>query len=94
LEKFWDRPIQQLSGGEKQRIAVCRALIGAPRFLILDEPFSALDEGLRSSARDLLKTVLQKENVPTLLITHDQRDIEALASKVLHIHHGSLKKEE
>ncbi len=90
LEKFWHRQIQQLSGGERQRIAVCRALIGSPRFLILDEPFSALDEGLRASARELLKTVLQKENVPTLLITHDQRDLEALASKVLHIHQGRL----
>lgn len=79
-----------LSGGEKQRTALARALIGEPRFLFLDEPFSNLDQNLRDSARALVKQVIDKHQVPTLLVTHDEGDLKALAQKVVKIDNGKL----
>ena len=79
---FLDRSVQILSGGEKQRVALVRALIGNPRILLLDEPFSSLDESLREESRNLLRKVIQEENIPVLMVTHDRQDVEKLADKV------------
>lgn len=79
-----------LSGGEKQRTALARALIGQPRFLFLDEPFSNLDQNLRNRARTLVRQAIEKHKVPTLLITHDEEDLKALAQDVVKIHQGKL----
>jgi sulfate transport system ATP-binding protein/putative spermidine/putrescine transport system ATP-binding protein len=91
MKSFIDRPVSQLSGGEKQRVAIARALIGEPRFLFLDEPFSALDEALKDDARTLIKSVIAKRKIPTLLITHDRRDLDTIANKVHHLDKGLLK---
>lgn len=91
LEKCLDRKASLLSGGEKQRVALARALMGEPQFLLLDEPFTALDEGLRSEARQLVKTVMEKAKIPALLITHDQKDIDVLATQVTKISNGTLQ---
>jgi sulfate transport system ATP-binding protein/putative spermidine/putrescine transport system ATP-binding protein len=90
LEDCIDRSVQVLSGGERQRIALARALIGQPRVLLLDEPFSSLDIQLREEARALVKKVIQKRNIPTVLITHDSRDLEVLADRVDQIRAGRL----
>jgi len=90
MEKFLQRPAQVLSGGEKQRVAIARALIGEPRILLLDEPFSALDEELREESRRLIKHIIEAEKIPALLVTHDQRDVEILAHKVTQIRHGQV----
>ena len=74
LEECLSRRSSLLSGGEKQRVALARALIGRPRILFLDEPFSALDTDLRNDARELVKKVIQRESIPTVLITHDRQD--------------------
>lgn len=79
-----------LSGGERQRVALARALVAQPRALLLDEPFSALDEGHRAEARALVKSVLQELEIPTLLITHDQRDTDELANKIYRLKSGKL----
>ena len=85
-----DRPAHLLSGGEKQRAALARALVTKPRFLLLDEPFNALDENLRADSRRLVKEVLDEEKIPALLITHDERDLHGLADHVQKIQNGQL----
>ncbi len=90
LKTFLDRKANLLSGGEQQRVALVRALIGRPRFLFLDEPFSALDADLRAESRKLVKTLVQLEKIPTLLISHDRSDVEALASQEFHLQEGRL----
>ena len=93
LQNCIDRKAPLLSGGEKQRVALARALIGEPRLLMLDEAFSALDEALRAEARELVKKVIQIKKIPTILITHDQQDIQSLANKVSEIEAGKIVRE-
>jgi ABC-type sulfate/molybdate transport systems ATPase subunit len=90
LQDCQDRLITKLSGGERQRAALARALIGQPRLLILDEPFSSLDIQLRDDARRLVKSVISERKIPTLLVTHDKSDLDALADRVDRIHDGRL----
>ena len=72
----------QLSGGQKQRTALARALIRRPTLLLLDEPFSALDTGLRAKMRQLVGALQREYGVPLILITHDPADAEALGDAV------------
>ncbi|MBK7843818.1 MAG: ATP-binding cassette domain-containing protein [Bdellovibrionales bacterium] len=90
LESCWRRKAQLLSGGEQQRVAIARALAGRPRFLFLDEPFSALDTDLRAEARELVKRVIGEFKVPSLLITHDKEDIQAMDAVVVRVEKGRL----
>jgi ABC-type sugar transport system ATPase subunit len=90
ISAILNRKTSVLSGGEKQRVALARALIGEPRFLFLDEPFSALDANLRSEARQLVKKIVQEYKIPTLLVSHDASDIEALADEVVYIADGKI----
>lgn len=80
----------RLSGGEKQRVALGRALLCQPRVLFLDEPFSALDEDNQDQARGLLRVCLQEQGVPALLVTHDSRDVRALAHTQIEMREGKV----
>jgi molybdate transport system ATP-binding protein len=71
-----------ISGGERQRTALARALARRPRVLLLDEPLSALDPHTRASVRDELRILLDELDLPTLLVTHDFHDAAALARRV------------
>ncbi|MFS4458412.1 ATP-binding cassette domain-containing protein [Bdellovibrio sp. HCB2-146] len=93
MENFLERKTSLCSGGEKQRIALARALMGEPRILFLDEPFSALDPHLRSESRKLVKDLIEKEKIPTILVTHDKDDVDFLANKVSYIDNGKITKE-
>ncbi|MBQ0935992.1 ABC transporter ATP-binding protein [Ideonella paludis] len=70
----------QISGGQKQRTALARALMSQPRALLLDEPFAALDPALRQRLRDDLAALLAELALPVLLITHDEHDVAALGA--------------
>jgi ABC-type Fe3+/spermidine/putrescine transport system ATPase subunit len=90
LESCWQTLASQLSGGEKQRVALLRALVSNPRILLLDEPFSALDSDLRMEARMIVKELIQQINIPVYLITHDQEDVKALANHIVRLKSGKI----
>lgn len=80
----------QISGGQRQRTALARALVTDPRALLLDEPFAALDKGLRERLRNELKALQIELQLPMLLITHDDDDVNCLAEQVICIDGGKV----
>lgn len=80
----------QISGGQRQRTALARALVHEPTALLLDEPFAALDQRLRRNLRDELRDLQAQVGLPMLLITHDDDDVEALADDVVHLLAGRV----
>lgn len=92
MEGYLSRKARLLSGGEAQRVALARAVIAGPRFLFLDEPFSSLDAQLKQDARGVVKRVIEKFRIPTLLITHDEADLTSLAQSTVRIANGRVLK--
>ncbi|MAQ14940.1 MAG: molybdenum ABC transporter ATP-binding protein [Sandaracinus sp.] len=84
------RRVYDLSGGERQRVALARALLAQPDMLLLDEPLAALDAITRRQVRALLRDRLAAFGRPVVLVTHDVRDIEALAERVWVLEKGSV----
>jgi putative thiamine transport system ATP-binding protein len=74
LDGFADRAPDTLSGGQKSRVSLMRALLAKPKAMLLDEPFNKLDTALRSTIRDYSFAHLKTRQVPTLLVTHDRAD--------------------
>jgi len=73
----------EISGGQKQRVALARALIRRPDALLLDEPFSALDNPVRTEMRKLLREVRHEFDIPIVLITHDVAEAYAVADRII-----------
>jgi molybdate transport system ATP-binding protein len=90
LEGLGDRRPAQLSGGQAQRAALARALVGAPALLLLDEPLSALDARTRLTVRAELRRHLAEFAGSTVLVTHDPVDAMALADRVLVVEDGRI----
>ncbi len=80
----------ELSGGQQQRVALARALARKPRLMLLDEPFSALDTGLRAATRKAIGDVLKAERITTLLVTHDQAEALTFADQLAVMRGGRL----
>ncbi|EGQ3581453.1 ATP-binding cassette domain-containing protein [Staphylococcus pseudintermedius] len=74
---------ERCSGGEKQRVALARALSMRPEILLLDEPFSSLDEGTRKESMDLVKQVFDEWHIPIIFVTHSKWEADTLADEVI-----------
>ena len=82
--------VQKLSGGEMQRVAICRALLRKPRLLLADEPTGNLDDENGQRVMDLLLSLVDDEGTTLLYVTHS-RDFAQLADEVWEIHSGEMK---
>lgn len=83
----------EISGGEKQRTALIRAIATEPELLLLDEPFSALDEKTKNNSYEQLLAVHQEWHIPIILVTHNKSEVELLADKVLYMKNGKIMEE-
>jgi thiamine transport system ATP-binding protein len=90
LAGFADRMPATLSGGERQRVALARSLAVAPRLLLLDEPLSALDRGLRERLAADLHDILRKAGTTALLVTHDHEEAFAIADRMAVMRQGRI----
>jgi putative spermidine/putrescine transport system ATP-binding protein len=91
LEALAARYPRQLSGGQQQRVALARALAVAPRILLLDEPFAALDKNLRLDMQIEIKRIQRLAGTTTILVTHDQEEALSMADRVAVLNHGRLE---
>lgn len=82
-----------ISGGEAQRVAIARALASEPRLVLLDEPFSALHHELRLELGEILRGLLETNQLPAILVTHDAADVARLASRLVTLDAGRIAHE-
>lgn len=90
LEAYAQRYPHELSGGQQQRVALARALAPNPKILLLDEPFSNLDELLKGRVRRELRSILKAANVSSILVTHDTKDALATADRLAVMQQGRI----
>jgi iron(III) transport system ATP-binding protein len=93
LEKKDNYP-HELSGGQQQRVALARALAPKPKVLLLDEPFSNLDDQLKKQIRNDLKKIMEKQEMTCIFATHDYEDALDIADRILYLENGKIVKEE
>ncbi|MBF0444532.1 MAG: ABC transporter ATP-binding protein [Magnetococcales bacterium] len=90
LEEFSKQYPHELSGGQQQRVALARAMAPKPEILLLDEPFSSMDAELREQLARDVRTVLKKDGITAILVTHDQIEAFAMADEIGVIGEGRL----
>jgi iron(III) transport system ATP-binding protein len=91
LDAFADRWPSTLSGGQQQRVAIARALASRPRVLLLDEPLSNLDAGLREDLRDQIAILAREAGLTVLLVTHDQEEALSMCDRVAVMNEGVIQ---
>lgn len=91
MEEFASRKPIELSGGQQQRVAVARAIVNKPLILLLDEPFSALDEKLRKQMQVEFKLMQRKLGITFILVTHDQEEALSISDTVIVINNGVIE---
>lgn len=93
LEGMGDRRVDELSGGQQQRVALARALAGKPRAMLLDEPFSGLDEQLRDDMRTLVLDLHRRFGMTTLMVTHDPDEALVMSDRIVYLGEGRMLQE-
>lgn len=83
-----NRRIPFLSGGEKQRVALGRAILSSPKLLLLDEPFTGLDRGLKRQLIPYMKKLYKKTHIPMILVSHNPDEMAELAEELIFIENG------
>jgi molybdate transport system ATP-binding protein len=91
LGALLDRYPRQLSGGEAQRVALARAVARAPRLLLLDEPFAALDTPTRTHLRRALRALIRQLRIPAVLVTHDRTEAIAVGDQMIVLAEGRVR---
>jgi molybdate transport system ATP-binding protein len=90
VEQLAKRKADKISGGEQQRVALARSLATSPRVLLLDEPLTALDEGLKKSIMEDLRRWNAAQNIPILYVTHSRAEVDALGERVIVLDQGKI----
>jgi molybdate transport system ATP-binding protein len=90
VDKLATRMPNELSGGERQRVALARSLATSPRVLLLDEPLTALDAGLKKSIMDDLRTWNAAHHIPIVYVTHSRDEADALGERMVALEHGKV----
>jgi ABC-type Fe3+/spermidine/putrescine transport system ATPase subunit len=90
IDALADRYPHELSGGEQQRAALARALVGRPRLLLLDEPFSSLDPDLRAALREEVGRLQRALQLTSIYVTHARDDADVLADRIVEMQHGRI----
>ena len=90
LEDHLNKRVDQLAGGQKQRVALARTMVMKPRILLLDEPLSALDGVIKESIKDRIKTIAREYHLTTIIVTHDPEEALTLSDRVLIIDQGTI----
>ena len=90
LNGYEKRYPSELSGGEKQRVALARSLVVRPKILLMDEPLSALDAKLRSEMQFEIRRIQREFNITTIFVTHDQKEAFVMADEIIIINHGEI----
>ena len=90
MEGFEGRYPHQMSGGQQQRVALARALAIQPRVLLLDEPLSALDAGIRVRLREEIRSIQRQLGITTIYVTHDQEEALSLSDRVVVMREGRI----
>ena len=90
LEEFENTKVKFLSGGQKQRVALARAIAKRPEIILLDEPFSHIDNFKKQSLRRNLFAYLKINNIACVLATHDKNDVLSFADQMMVLHNGSV----
>lgn len=85
IKHLLDRWPRTLSGGEAQRVAIGRALLSGPRFLLMDEPLSSLDASRREEILRVIERIRDDLGLPILYVSHDRTEVERLATQVVHL---------
>jgi molybdate transport system ATP-binding protein len=85
-----DRGVKQLSGGERKRVALARALLSNPEVLLLDEPLSGVDVELRTRVLDYLVRVREEFPIPTIYVTHDLAEARAICEEIVVLERGRV----
>jgi ABC-type Fe3+/spermidine/putrescine transport system ATPase subunit len=90
IEKLRNKRVADLSGGEKQRVAIARSLITKPEVLLLDEPFNQVDASFREGLQQNIRTIVQATGLTVILVSHDPAEVLSMADELVVIRDGEI----